>query len=35
MWYFSWMLGVALACGAGVLNAVWHEMHMPDEPLSE
>jgi cyd operon protein YbgT len=35
MWYFTWILGVSLACGAGVLNALWHELHMPDDLLSE
>ncbi len=35
MWYFAWILGVSLAVGFGVLNALWHELHLPDEPLSE
>jgi cytochrome bd-I ubiquinol oxidase subunit X len=35
MWYFSWILGVAFAVGFGVLNALWHELHLPEEPLSE
>lgn len=30
MWYFAWILGIGLACGAGILNALWHEMHLPD-----
>lgn len=30
MWYFTWILGVSLVVGFGVLNALWHEMHMPD-----
>lgn len=25
MWYFSWVLGVGLACSFSVLNAVWLE----------
>ncbi|MGE4411496.1 MAG: cytochrome bd-I oxidase subunit CydX [Sphingobium sp.] len=32
MWYFSWILGVALAVGVGVLNGLWHEFHSePDD----
>lgn len=23
---FSWMLGVSLACGSGILNAMWYEL---------
>lgn len=30
MWYFAWILGVGLATGAGILNAIWHEHYMPD-----
>ena len=26
MWYFSWVLGTALAVSFGVLNALWHEL---------
>ena len=26
MWYFSWILGVSLACSFGILNAMWYEM---------
>ncbi len=33
MWYFTWVLGVGFACGAGILNALWHELHLPDEPI--
>ncbi|APW71684.1 cytochrome bd-I oxidase subunit CydX, partial [Sphingopyxis granuli] len=25
MWYFSWILGVGLAVGFGILNGMWHE----------
>ena len=25
MWYFTWMLGVLLACSFGVINALWLE----------
>ncbi len=28
MWYFSWILGVGLAVGFGILNGVWHEFHL-------
>jgi cytochrome bd-I ubiquinol oxidase subunit X len=33
MWYFTWILGIGFACGCGVLNAMWHEMHMPNESI--
>jgi cyd operon protein YbgT len=26
MWYFSWILGVGLACSFAVLNAMWFEL---------
>jgi cyd operon protein YbgT len=26
MWYFSWILGVSLACAFGILNALWFEL---------
>jgi cytochrome bd-I ubiquinol oxidase subunit X len=35
MWYFAWILGIGFACGCGVLNAMWHEMHMPDEAIGD
>jgi cyd operon protein YbgT len=25
MWYFSWILGLGLACTFGILNAMWYE----------
>ncbi|MGL5359999.1 MAG: cytochrome bd-I oxidase subunit CydX [Shewanella sp.] len=25
MWYFSWILGVLLACSFGIINALWLE----------
>lgn len=31
MWYFAWMLGLPLACGFAVLNAMWLEMKEDDE----
>jgi cyd operon protein YbgT len=27
MWYFSWILGLGLAVGFGILNGMWHEFH--------
>jgi cyd operon protein YbgT len=33
MWYFAWILGVAFACTFGILNAVWHEYHLPNETI--
>lgn len=26
MWYFSWILGLGLACSFAILNAIWYEM---------
>lgn len=26
MWYFSWILGVGLACSFAILNALWFEL---------
>jgi cyd operon protein YbgT len=31
MWYFSWMLGLGLACAFAILNAMWFELHADDE----
>ncbi|WP_299791498.1 cytochrome bd-I oxidase subunit CydX [uncultured Shewanella sp.] len=25
MWYFSWILGILLACSFGIINALWLE----------
>lgn len=25
MWYFTWILGVLMACFAGIINAMWLE----------
>lgn len=25
MWYFSWMLGIGVALGFGIINAMWLE----------
>jgi cyd operon protein YbgT len=27
MWYFSWILGLGLACTFAILNAMWLELH--------
>ena len=26
MWYFAWILGLGLAAGVGILNALWYEL---------
>ncbi|MDF1827184.1 MAG: cytochrome bd-I oxidase subunit CydX [Legionellaceae bacterium] len=26
MWYFSWILGTALACTFAILNSLWFEL---------
>ena len=31
MWYFSWILGLGLACAFGILNAMWYEVHVSRE----
>lgn len=28
MWYFAWILGLGLACSAGIINAMWIEFQM-------
>ena len=33
MWYFSWILGLGLACAFAILNAMWLELDEErDEP---
>jgi cyd operon protein YbgT len=27
MWYFSWILGLGLACTFAILNAMWLELY--------
>lgn len=27
MWYFTWILGIGLACVFAILNAMWYELH--------
>jgi len=29
MWYFTWVLGLGLACAFGILNALWIEPRLP------
>jgi cytochrome bd-I ubiquinol oxidase subunit X len=31
MWYFSWILGLGLACAFGILNAMWLELDDDDD----
>ena len=28
MWYFSWRLGIGVALGFGIINAMWLESRM-------
>jgi cytochrome bd-I ubiquinol oxidase subunit X len=28
VWYFSWILGIGLACSFAILNAMWFEIHV-------
>ena len=30
MWYFTWILGIGLACAFAILNALWFEMETDD-----
>ncbi|HEY8012632.1 MAG: cytochrome bd-I oxidase subunit CydX [Dongiales bacterium] len=30
MWYFSWVLGLGLACSFAILNAMWYEVIADD-----
>jgi cyd operon protein YbgT len=31
MWYFSWVLGLGLACSFAILNAMWLEVRLGNE----
>jgi cytochrome bd-I ubiquinol oxidase subunit X len=31
MWYFSWVLGLGLACSFAILNAMWLEVREKGE----
>jgi len=37
MWYFTWILGVSLACSFGIINAMWleHTHALVDEEPAE
>jgi cyd operon protein YbgT len=35
MWYFSWVLGLGLACFFSILNAMWLEVRQSNEDLEE
>jgi cyd operon protein YbgT len=37
MWYFSWVLGLGLACAFAILNAMWLELdpRIAEDPLAE
>ena len=35
MWYFSWILGLGLACAFAILNAMWFELHADDSEGSQ
>lgn len=28
MWYFTWILGIGLACSFAILNAMWYELEV-------
>ena len=31
MWYFSWILGLGLACAFAILNALWFEFNAEEQ----
>lgn len=35
MWYFSWILGLSLACAFAILNAMWYELRDDGVKLKE
>jgi cyd operon protein YbgT len=35
MWYFSWMLGLGLACAFAILNAMWFELDADKHALEK
>jgi cytochrome bd-I ubiquinol oxidase subunit X len=35
MWYFSWILGLSLACAFAVLNALWLELPAAEDNEQE
>ncbi|MCK9469834.1 MAG: cytochrome bd-I oxidase subunit CydX [Porticoccaceae bacterium] len=35
MWYFSWILGLGLACSFAILNAMWFELREADRIAEE
>ncbi len=35
MWYFSWVLGLGLACSFAILNAMWLEVRDSDARARE
>lgn len=34
MWYFTWILGVLLACSFAIINAMWLEAQDKDDDSS-
>ena len=35
MWYFSWILGLGLACAFAILNAMWFELRQTTAVLDD
>lgn len=33
MWYFTWILGLGLACAGAILNALWYELDRDADAL--
>ncbi len=35
MWYFTWILGLGLACALVIFNALWHEAKVAEEEAAK
>ncbi|HEY5807182.1 MAG TPA: cytochrome bd-I oxidase subunit CydX [Povalibacter sp.] len=35
MWYFTWILGLGLACAFAILNAMWLELDEQDRDIDD
>lgn len=35
MWYFSWILGIGVALGFGIINAMWLESRMENARVAQ
>jgi cytochrome bd-I ubiquinol oxidase subunit X len=35
MWYLTWILGLGFAVALGILNGIWYELNVNDDPEAE